>query len=350
MDGMEGFIGPYGESIIEDPTPEQALYIGKTYGSRKYFDGKIAGFRRQKDYAGLINFRRQYPPDYDDCFIKPPSQQVLRRDLIEAQIQVLQSHPELQAMRGDLMWQNGLDSKVIWIPNPESGKFYLSRNFTDREANQKYFRDNNWYPLFPDRFVASADTFAVNQALGRKSNGSILVHWLRDKTLDNDNKDISQYESDRDILTYSNRPPTVSEYAEDCIMACVFTGAMMYPERNRTNVIDHFRRRGYEGYLLYDYNQNGVKKPEPGWWNKNEITDATIRALAEDIVKHVSRCKHIDLLMEYLELGGRHDLTNLDLTVSKLGVLIANNNKFYGFIDRSSEKWDVSDWIPGYED
>ena len=350
-DGLEGYIGPYGESVIDDPTPDQARFMGKTFGSKKYLDGKIAAYRKQKDFVGLANFRRQYPLCYNDCFIPPPSSQLLARDLIETQIQVLESHPELQAIRGDLMWTNGYDSTVVFIPNIESGRFYLSRKFLDMEANQKYFRDNSWYPLYPDRSVASADTFATDQVMGRKSNGSILVRWRRDVILDPLEREISDIQSDRDILTYSFRPNTVSEYCEDCIMACVYTGAMMYPERNRTNVIDHFRKRGYEGYLLYNVDRNtGKREPNPGWWNKNELVEAAIRWLDEDIKKNITRCYHLDLLKEYLEFGGRQDLTNLDLMVAKLGVIIAERNPYYKCIDNSSKDFDVTGWIPWYND
>jgi len=350
-DGLEGFIDFYGESIIGDPTPEQARFIGKIYGAMEYLEGEIASYRRQKDWAGLAAFRRQYPIKYSDCFIKPPSQQILRRDLLEGQISFLQTHPELQAVRGDLYWKNGADSEVGWLPNAETGRFYLSRQFKPGETNQKIRRDNMWYPTTMDRFVASADTYGIDVTLGRKSNGSILVRWRRDVMIDPLDKDIELIESDRDVLTYSFRCDTVSEYCEDCILAAVYTGSMMYPERNKTNVIDHFIKRGYGGYLLYDHDRvTGKAKPSAGFWNKNELMDAAIRWLQEDLVKNHTRYYHLDLLQELLNFSGRNALTNLDLTVSKLGVLISERNPFYSMVKGHNNRVSVEGWIPGYDD
>lgn len=350
-DGLEGFIGPYGESVIETPTPEQARFIGKNYGARKFIDNKIASFRRNRDWNGLALFRRTHPQCFADCFVPPPSAQVLRRDLIEGRISVLENNKELQAVRGDLFWINGADSKVGWIPNPENGKFYLSKRFDPGEANQKLMRDGMWWPRYMDRYLASADTFGIDKPQGRKSNGSILVTWLRDITVDPLDKDLDLVQSDRDILTYSGRPETVSEYCEDCLMASVFTGAMMYPERNKENVIDHFRRRNYGGYLLYDIDRNtGKPKPSPGFWNKNELMDAAIRWLAEDIVKNINRYNHLDLLYELLDFGGRSYLTNMDLTVAKLGTLIGKKNAFYEMVTGVNNSISVEGFIPWYKE
>ena len=348
-DGMEGFIGPHGESIIGTPTPDQARYIGKTFGAKKFIENKINAYRKNKDWEGLALFRRQHPETFLECFIPPPSAQILRRDLIEGQIQLLQSQPTLQAVRGDLYWVNGIDSQVAWIANPDSGKFYMSKRFEPRETNQRIMRDGVWCPRFMDKYVGSADTFGIDVTLGRKSNGSIVIKWRRDVVNDPLDKELDQVQSDRVILTYSARPDTVSDYCEDVLLAHVYCGAMCYPERNKTNVIDHFLKRGYGGYLLYDYDRNtGKPKPSPGFWNKNELMDAAIRWLQEDVVRNCTRYYHIDLLKELLDFGGRSYLTDLDLTVSMLGVLISERNPFYNMVKGHNNSIDVTGFIPWY--
>lgn len=347
-DGLEGYVGPYGESIIENPTPDQIRFIGKKIGARQFIDNNIAALRRSKDFHGLAMFRRQHPQSYNDCFIPPPSAQVLPRELIETQISFLQQNPQLQAVRGDLFWKAGLDSEVVWIPNAENGRFYLSRRFAPSETNRKVYRDNMWWPLHQDKFLASADTFGVDQTIGRKSNGSILIRWRHDITVDPPGKEMELWESGRDILTYSHRPSTVGEYVEDVIMAIVYTGAKLYPERNKENLLDGVIRRGYGGYLLYDHDRNtGKPKPTAGFWNKNELMDAAIRWLDEDLKKNYKRYYHLELLKELLDFGGRQYLTNLDLTVSKLGTLIGEKNAYYDLVKSFDKTWDCSGWIPG---
>lgn len=351
-DALEGYVGPYGESIIENPTTDQIRHTGKKIGSRQFIDNTIAALRRDKDYEGLALFRRQHPQCYLDIFTPPPKNQVLRRDLIEQQLAILQSNPEMVAVRGDFDWVGGIfDGAVGWYPNAESGKFYLSRKFLSNETNRKVYRDNMYCPAYSDRFLLSADTFGQSKTLGRKSNGGIIARWNRDFVNDPEAKDMALVESDRDILTYSYRPPTVEEFCEDVLKAAIYMGALIYPERNRTNIMDHVIRRGYGGYLLYDHDRNtGKRKPNPGWWNKDEIVAASIRWLADDVVKNVSRCYHPDLLKEYLEFGGAAYLTDCDLIASKLGLLIGIRNPFYQMVKGHNNQIDVSGWIPFYDD
>lgn len=350
-DGLQGFIGPYGESVIEDPTPEQAMFIGKDYGSRKYIENKIASYRRARDWEGLALFRRQHPQRFIDCFTPPPKNQVLRRDLIEAQLNFLQNNPQLVAVPGYFYWVGGvIDGVVGWQPDKD-GRFLMSKVFLPAETNQRIYRDNMWWPKIMDKYVGSPDTFGVNKPLGRKSNGGLVIRYRRDVLLDPMTKDMELVQSERDVVTYSFRPDTVDEYCEDMLMAHVYVGALCYPERNKTNVIDHFRRRGYGGYLLSDVDRTtGKSKPEPGWWNKNEIVEVAIRWLQDDVIRNISRCYHPDLLKEYLEFGGAAYLTDCDMVASKLGTLIAERNPYYQIVKGHNNHISVAGWIPGYND
>jgi len=351
QDSLEGFIGPYGESIIDEPTPDQARFIGKTYGAMKFIENKIASYRRAKDWNGLALFRRQHPICFLDVFTPPPSQQVLRRDIVEDTLHFLKVHPEEVAVQGDFFRVGGiLDGTVGWHPNPE-GRFFMSRNFLPHETNRKIMRDRSWAPAVPDRFVGSPDTFGVSKPLGRKSNGGLVIRWRRDFINDPADKEMDLVESERDIITYSFRPPTVEEFAEDMLMAHIYVGAMCFPERNNMAVIDHFRRRGYENFLLYEHDRvTGKRRNEPGWWNHSSIVDEYIKVLADDVVKHGKRCKHPDLLEEYLKFGGRAYLTDCDLVAGKLGTLIAERNPYYQLVKGAMNHISVEGWIPYYKE
>ncbi len=349
-DGLQDYIGPYGESVIEKPTPEQAMYIGKDYGARQFIENKIAAFRRAKDWYGLALFRRQHPQCYIDIFTPPPANQVLRRDLIEEQIQFLQTNKQYQAIRGDFYWKNGFGSEVGWMENPTDGRFYLSRKFKQNETNKRVFRDGMWYPADMTTFVGSPDTFGINTPSGRASKGGLIITWLRDVINDPLEKEQDQVESDRDILTYSFRPDTLEGYQNDMLMAHVYCGAMCFPESNKPNIAEYFRRMGYGGYLLSNHDRvTGKAKPEPGWYNQSGIVEAAIRWLQDDVAVNVKRCYHLNLLQEYLEFGGRSYITDLDLIASKLGTLIAKKNPFYNFVKGANATIDVTGWIPGYE-
>lgn len=344
-EGMQGYVGPYGESIIEKPNEEQIKFTGKDHGAKDFIENKEKALRRSKNFEGLSRFQRQHPTQYLKCFTPPPKFQLLRRDLVEQQIEHLQANPQYSAVRGNLFWKDARDGIVAWMPD-EQGRFYMSRNFLPNETNQRVFRDGMYWPRFMDRFICVPDTFGVNKTLGRKSNGGILVRERHNPVVDPLDKDMDLWQTARDCITYCFRADTVEEYCEDVLMCAVYTSSVVYPERNRTNVIDHFRRRGYGGYLLYDVDRNtGKQKPEPGFWNKNELIDASIGMLKDDIIKNIKRCYHLDLLHQYLEFGGREYITDLDLIACKLGSLIAERNPFFTIVSNRHSSFDVSDWV-----
>ena len=346
-DGLQSFIGKYGESIIETPTPEQALFIGRTYGAKEFINRKIKDLRRTKNWEALALFRRQHPVCWLDAFAPPPKAQVFRRDLIEDQIHNLQTHPELQAIRGNFRWVSGFGSDVEWY-NDDEGRFYKSKNFAKNETNLKVFRNSVWCPKFTDRYVSSPDTFGINKPTGRASKGGIVIRWRRDFQVDKQGKQ-DDLQSDRVVLTYSFRPDTVSLYCEDVLMSALYCGAMIYPERNKTNVIDYCRSHGYEGFLMYDVDRlTGKRKNEPGWWNKDDLVETAIRWLADEIVHNVDRNYHLDLLQQYLEMGGREYITNLDLIASDLGTMIAEHSTYFSMIKNITDHIDCTGFVPGY--
>jgi len=344
-DGLQDFIGPYGESIPDKPTTEQAMFIGRDYGAKKFIANKKAEYRRAKDWDGLAIFTRQHPEQFSDCFTPPPKAQRFRRDLIEDRIEWLKQNPTVNAIPGDLVWLNGVDSKVQFVPNPD-GRFLVSRHFMPGETNQITRFQDTYMPRDPTRFVASIDTMGLNQPVGRKSNGGIVVRWRRDMMLDPEHKANDEIISDRVIITYKYRPATVDEFNEDALMCCIWCGAMAYPERNNANTIHHFRRRGYEGMLLYDMIK-GKKSNEPGWWNgRGRVVDDMITLMVQDINNNINRHFHIDLLEELLRFEDRKSLTNLDLAASYLGTLIAERNHFFRGAEAAMVDCDVTGFNP----
>lgn len=350
-DGLQGFVGPYGESIVENPTAEQAMHIGETYGARKHIENEIADKRRKKDWEGLARFKRQHPQCFADCFIPNPVKQLFRRDKIEDRISYLKQHPELLPERGNFVWTNGIGSHVIWIPDPEGGRFYLSKRFAQSETNLISTRGGVKTLKHTNRYIAGIDTIGLSKPQGRKSNPAIVVRWRRDYYLDPEEKDNSQVQSDRVICTYNYRPDTVDEFNDDALKCCIFIGAWGFPERNQSNTIDYYRRMGYEGILLHEFDRNtGKAKPEAGYWNgAGKAVDEMLQKMSEDIVNNIDRHYHIDLLEQKLEFGGRKTLTDYDLIAAEVGTFIGNRNPYFEMAGSFSHAWDCAGWVPGCE-
>jgi hypothetical protein len=349
-DGLQGFVDKFGGSIEDDPTPEQAKYIGNTIGARKYIKNKVNEYKRKKDWEGLSMFRRQHPMSFKECFAPPSRTQFFNREMLESRLVYLTfEHREELPRRGNFIRESYPDGRVLWVDDDQTGRFYLSFNFKPDETNLRENRNGVWFPKYQDKFVASADTFGLDRPLGRASMGGGAVRYRRDFFIDPEGKDLNACVSDRFIITYNFRPDTVEEYAEDMLMMSQYCGAMMYPERNKTNVIDHFRKRGYEGYLLYDVDRiTGHRRPEPGWWNGgegNKMRLAAFNAFRDEVNKNSKRMYHPDLIQELLDIRDPKDMTNYDLFTAAAGCLLAERNPYYEYVQKSQKSIDTSDWM-----
>ena len=329
-DGREGQIGKFGESIIDKPTPEQAAFTGREIGAKKEIEQERKELTRTKQWDKLSKAKRQYPLIFQEVFSPPVLNTFFRTDLIEAYVSKLWAYPENCARRVDLFWEK-VDETVGVTDNPESGRFYISRRFSEGEINLKYKQNGQWVPTHPFLFIATADTFKSDKPQGRASKGGLCVRERRNPLIDPPEKDISQCQTERTIITYSVRPEKVEDFCEDCIMVCVLTGAMMYAERNLDNVNRHFIDRGFGGYLLYDYDEKGNRKNEAGFWSNADTKHEMFVLMKTDHIKTINRVPHPDLWEESLQITAPDELTDYDLTAAYGGTLLAERNRFYKF-------------------
>lgn len=136
-----------------------------------------------------------------------------------------------------------------------------------------------------------------------------------DPSIDDPTGDKELWVSDRFCCTYSYRPRTRELYSEDMIMMCVYYGVEMFPEINVTFLMDHFRNRGYQGYLYFK------KDPKTGRFLKNP-GDTTLAKVQQDIFgeyyTYIQRGGHREchdhLLRECLDI--RDDMGPFDLFVA----------------------------------
>ena len=331
---MEGFIDKFGNPVIDDPTPEQARFIGKKYGSRKYIENTVNELTRKKDWSALSTFQRQYPLSFRDCFSPPGKNQFFAVELMRNRISYLNFTDRSQLpKRGDFVWKFGVEGEVEWVDNTETGKFFKSREFSPNEVNQKKMWGGSWCPIYPERFVASADTFGQDKTLGRASNGGGAVRWLFDPMVDNPKAESRNWQSSRLCITYENRPDTVEEYCEDMLKMCIYTGALMFPENNKTDISKYFRRMGYEGFLLYDVDRlTGKPKPEPGFYSQEKTKQRLFNLMRDEIAKNAERTTHVEWLEDSCAIRDVKDMTNYDRWTAIGGTLLAQENPFYSFL------------------
>jgi len=264
-EGLAGYVGKFGESIIEDPTEEQIPYViektrvgGRVIGAKEFLENEREKYRRSGEFDKLSEEKRMNPMTYRECFTPPAKNTFWNVAILEQREQELKFEFD-PTRRGNFEWSDGFGSPVVFIDNRE-GRFVVSK-FLQMEANQFKRVGGIYYPVNSDKFVASADAFRFEQTQGTKqSDGGGAVKWLRDLEVDSDEKNIEFWESDDIICTYKFRPSGRKAYAEDMLKMCIYYGAMMYPENNVTVVQDNFIDWGYRGYLLYDIDPNSGKR------------------------------------------------------------------------------------------
>jgi len=335
--GLDGFVDIFGNSIAEDPIEEDLWRIpkvtrdiyGKLIGARSYLTNKRLVYlesgeddvEAQEKYEEEV---RTFPFDFDECFISAGSGSGLNLVKIVNRMKILQFAKNM-TRRGNYVLTNDKDkdSRVEWVDN-NNGRWVISMDLEDVQTNQKYESNiwvegknvKTWKPRYPNKFTSSADPYAFGATeSNRISKGAGGVFWNYDENLD-DGKPIHDWLSHRTVVTYKNRPPNPDDYAEDMLLMSIYWGAMCYPEINIPLIWDHFKRRGYLGYLKYYTGPDGRKKKTPGFNARGPVQQQMFNAHKKYIELHAHRERHIEVLEECYSIKGVEELTSHDLFVA----------------------------------
>lgn len=354
-DGLEGFIDAYGESVIENPTKEQAQFIGRTIGAKEYIMGQRQAYLDQNTPESLSKYRelvRLFPVYFNECFRTEGQDVGFNLEIIEKRMDQLRFMKDA-TQTGNFKWENDQpDTRVIWEPCPE-GRWKISLTLPYAESNLRYKDNGHYFPSKPKRFTGGADPFKFNKVQhSRMSKGGGAIFWNRDMVKDPDTKDIKEWVSHRFVCTYLNRPATKDEYAEDMLMMCVYYGALMYPEHNVPLIQEHFEKRKYGGFLKYDEDMvTGKVSVNPGFNTQTgSIKQDLFNVKRDYIEKHGMRERHIEVLEQCKDIKGIEDLTDFDLFTACSGALLGSESEYGSHIEENSTDNAVSieDFFPRY--
>jgi hypothetical protein len=235
---------------------------------------------------------------------------------------------------GHFEWVDGtFGSNVRWVPGPDDDKFNLSYSikmeFANRKRKTRVYNglaqkwEYQYGPMDP-RFILGGDSFGFDNKTvaqqrddrSRKSDGGIGGYYPFDSMIDNEDEP-ETWESDRCILTYRHKASTTDKYNEDLLMAAIFLGAWVYPERNITNTWEYFVRHGYGGYLKYDIDiSTGKEKDKPGYWIGEAEKTEMFSDINDYLNRNIEREVHMDLILECKNIKGPEQLKNFDLVAA----------------------------------
>jgi hypothetical protein len=325
-EGLEGYIGPYGESVIDTPTPQQAVFIKKEYGAKAVLEDKRQQLLEDNNVEGYNEEVRLFPMTYMECFRTTDGDTGFNTKKVNERLEEL-GHERPAVRIGNFRWQaDEKDTFVVWDDDPK-GKFVLSMILPEEKTNRYTIQNvDGTYHKFPvpTLFIASADPYKFEKTEGsRISMGGGGVFYDYDESIDRD-KPIEYLKSYRFVCSYVNRPPKKEDYCEDMLMMSVYFGAMMNPEINVPDVWDHFEARGYGGYLWYEIDPLTNKKSITPGFNSYTKKKQTVFSLNRDYIElHAKRCEHEDILNQWKDIEAIEQMTDYDLIPVVGGCLMA---------------------------
>lgn len=381
-DGLEGFIGPYGESIIEMPTEDQANFIGRPIGAKAFIQSQLNEWLKKGDPDSMRSYRefkRLYPTSYADCFRDQAGDAGLDIEKLDAAIERLRraaiDENKPPTTTGNLLYivdgeSNPLSAKeflalgydrssksyrVEWFPT-KSGRWKVSKILGNQESNLRYKSDGIWYPTYPFKYTLGADPFQFLKTgdaekrgdKSRLSKGGIAVFYERDFQKDPEGKDSSAWDSYRFVVTYDNRADEDDEYAEEVLMTAIYWGAEVYPEQNIKLIWKHIVKRGFGGYMKYQIDEaTGKRKDHPGFYSLTDSKQDLFNAIKRYIFHHSTRERHIDFLLQCRQIRGLDYMTDFDLFVACGGALLGSQIvRYESEITANQEVADLSKSMP----
>lgn len=310
-DGLQGFIGKYGESIIETPTYEQSLFIKKKIGAKEYLQSQIDIYSTNKDYVSLSNQKRMFPMKYSHCFIGQSVNLGFPTEIIETRISEKRMEGK-ELLRGNFVRIQGT-TKVDFIPDQANGRFIVS-HIPDPLYTCKMIRHGAHYAPVNSKFTASADMFRFDKTDGnRASLGGGAVIQNRDLKKDPPEKSVQEWETFRIVCTYAFKPPTKEDFCEDMLNMCIFYGAMMYPENNVPGIQDYFIRKGFAGYLEFDINPiTFTLKNNAGMSTLGDSKQEIFQSIQTYLYLRGAKEEHIEFLEDCLSIKSIDDMKDFD--------------------------------------
>lgn len=233
------------------------------------------------DIKGKIEYMRMNAETIEDVFQNTNEGSQFDIEKLAARLFFLESQSAKKLwVRGNLKWKDGVrDTEVIWEPNPK-GKWVISKHPKDLGlmANHKIQGVIAPKPANTAHFCCGVDPIDQQTTLeAEPSKGGIAVFSRLNSLVDGGTERYYQFsdesrgiihgdpvdggvdfQTNRFVCTYLDRPADPSEFFEDCIMTWVYYGTDFLPEKDRFGGLHtYIKQRGYELYLMEKPTQKG---------------------------------------------------------------------------------------------
>lgn len=344
LEGLEGFVDRYGNSVIDDPTPEQAKYIGKNFGSRKHIMSMRKSYLDNNDSDGYNEYVRLFPIYYKECFRTADGDIGFNTVIINERLDELAVIEKEHVRTGNFEWENGQKyvGRVVWRDDPK-GRWKLSQLLHTTLTNRYTFTYINGVPQrvpVNPKHITCTDPYKQEKVTsGRMSDGGIATVYDFDPEVDDPNVDPRYWKSYRLVCTYRYRPGTTSDFYDDALMQMVYFGSWWYPEINIPACIEWAQERGFAGYFLYDIDwKTGKYKSVPGFSSQGESKQSLFNVTRDYIETRGHVEWHSDFLTECKDIQSMEEMTDYDLFTAGAGALKGCKSKMPLFAKQATQE------------
>jgi hypothetical protein len=324
-DGQEGFIDPFGKSVIDSPTerqlalaPPDAVYAKLGKGAKQYQGEKRDDFLKKGTPSAMQSYRayiKKYPWRSNELFIGTSGDLGFNYEKMDsrlAELRKLKSLDKLPLKVGNFYRSNNdPEGRVFWRTEPDKGKFILAMDLPQELTNLKR-QGMGWdvnkqdyvpmyEPLRKTKFTVGADPVEFNNddksGGSRQSDGGIAVLWEHDSELDRSENPMD-WDSRRCVCYYRYRPASLQEYCEDVLMVAEYFSCFIFPENNKTRLWEYILERGRGGFLKYQIDpRTGKRSEKPGYY----ASEPTKNTLFGEWKDYIETRIHKEVIIELVE-------------------------------------------------
>lgn len=331
QDGLEGFIDEYGMSVTE--TPEKPImgidgeWIDK--GAEEWLLAELKAKKDAGDMVGFYEFKRQFPMEESWMFITPANEKSCWD--IEKIYQQMENNKIVNIEQtlncGYFSWRGGHRDCgiVMWnaLPYDDPRVRFRFSWFPDmKDRNNIIVKGGKRAPGNQHVGLFSLDPYAAVNAVGGRGSKAACHAFLKFDAMKEMN------ESNIFVGEYWNRPKDPLMVYEDLLMACVYFGWALLPERNIKNCNDYFRNRDYHHYLL----QPPKLSKEEFIKDINKVEDAGIANTGGQTQQQM-----VEYLASYIANN-----VGVNPTTGDMGYMPFNDT-LQDFLDFDIDKWKIYD-------
>lgn len=322
-EGLEGFIGPFGESVITNATEEQVEYMKKKKPKlAKHFivgrgakDYLIAEREGKKDSpVDLAELKRVMPFNPEEALRPTVGDSIFDLGIIEETLYELDINPpvhrivDLVRLYPDRL-PHPIENPIQVRENRRNGKFYFSYIPPDEYLNKYSQQGSVFVPLSTqmERGSIGLDPFDHNKTYDpntqeeKYSNAGMYGFLNFDRLLDDPHGDPMKWVSNNFVVEYLCRQPKAEMLNDDALNLCCFLGWQILIENNKVGTIRFFQQSGFGAFLMNRPEETVTKyskgaDSEPGVPTSNPMHDIYIKTFASYIYDHGRRCRFPRLL------------------------------------------------------